>query len=98
MKDTGKLWKNLLYTLLGTTISILLTFGTTALIQQHRKAQERKLTALSVMGNIEKFASNLEDISQTMATRDTIAIYLLTLPVDSLDSPECEAIHNLLFS
>ena len=98
MNAPGKFWKNLLYIVLGTTISILLTFGTSALIQQHRRAQERKLTALMVMGNIEKFASNMEDLSRRMATRDTIVTYLLAMPVDSLDSPECEAIHNLLFS
>ena len=98
LESKGKFWKNLLYTVLGTTISILLTFGTSALVQQHRRAQERKLTAMMVMGTIEKFASNLENVSQKMAMCDTIATYLLAMPVDSLDSPECEALHNMLLA
>ena len=94
----AKPWKYILYTILGTTLSILLTFGTSQMVAQYRRAQERKLTALMVMGNIEKFASNIENVSQKMAMYDTIATYLLAMPVDSLDSPECEALHNLLLS
>ena len=88
VSSSGKFWKNLLYTVLGTTISIMLTFGTTAVIQQHRRAQERKLTALMVMGNIERFASNLENFSEKMSVRDTFATYLLSIPVDSLSLPK----------
>jgi hypothetical protein len=47
-------WKNLLRSVLGITISIFLTFGSNALIQWHRKAKDRKMTALMVIGNIEK--------------------------------------------
>lgn len=94
----ANLWKYLLFTFLGTTLSIILTFGTSQLLDMRRQAKERQLTAMMVMGSIEKFASNMENVSQKMAMCDTIATYLLALPVDSLDSPECEAIHNLLFS
>ena len=40
-------WTNLLNTILGTTISILLTFGTNALIQQHRKVKDYTLVSLT---------------------------------------------------
>jgi hypothetical protein len=90
----GNLWKTLLFTFLGTTMSILLTFGTSQLVAQHRRAQERHLTALMVMGNIEKFASTMENFSEKMAVRDTFAAYLLSIPMDSLDNPKSENLLN----
>lgn len=84
----SKPWKYLLYTILGTTLSILLTFGTSQIVAQHRKAQERKMTALMVMGTIEKFAQKMDDVANELANRDTLATYQLSIPIDSLDSPE----------
>ena len=81
----NKFWKNLLYIVLGTTISILLTFGTNALIQQHRKIKDRKLTALMVMSNIESFARTLETRSDRMAPNDSIAAWLLCTPYEDLE-------------
>lgn len=98
LEKKPNLWKYLLFTFLGTTLSIILTFGTSQLLDIRRQAKERHLTAMMVMGSIEKFASNMENVSQKMAMYDTIATYLLALPIDSLDSPECEAIHNLLLT
>ena len=83
--EKNKFWKNLLYTVLGTSISIILTFGTTALIQQHRKAKDRKMTAMMVMGNIESFAQQLDKNADYMKWNDTLATYLLAIPQDSLD-------------
>ena len=83
--ESNKFWKNLLYTVLGTSISIILTFGTTALIQQHRKAKDRKMTAMMVMGNIESFAQQLDKNADYMKWNDTLATYLLAIPQDSLD-------------
>ena len=83
--ESKKFWKNLLRTILGTTISIVLTFGTNAFIQQHRKAKDRKMTAMMVMGNIETFAANLENNANRMGWNDTLATYLLSIPMDSID-------------
>lgn len=90
----GKLWKTLLFTFLGTTFSILLTFGTSQLVAQHRKAQERKMTAMMVMGSVEKFAQKMDDVANELANRDTLATYQLSVPIDSLDSPEYEYLVN----
>lgn len=84
----GSFWKTLLYIVLGTTISILLTFGTSQIVAQHRKAQERKLTAMMVMGNAEKFAHKLDLISEHLRWRDSLATMLLQIPDDSVDAPE----------
>ena len=83
--ESKKFWKNLLRTVLGTSISIILTFGTTAIIQQHRKAKDRKMTAMMVMGNIESFAQQLDQNADYMKWNDTLATYLLAIPQDSLD-------------
>ena len=86
--SNGKsMWKNLLWTFLGTTISILLTFGTGQLVQMHRKAKDRKMTVMMVVGNVEKFAQNLDNLSKDLAWRDTLATFLLNIPIDSIDSP-----------
>ena len=95
MEDSNKktsLWKNLLYTFLGTTLSILLTFGTSQLLSLHQQKKERRLTAMMVMGNIEKFAQKMDNVAHGLAERDTLAAYLLRIPIDSLDNPEYEDI------
>ncbi len=81
----NKFWRNLLRTILGTTISIILTFGTNALIQQHHKIQDRKMTAMMVMSNIESFARTLETRSDRMAPTDSIAAWLLCTSYEDLE-------------
>ena len=78
-------WKGLLRTVLGITISIILTFGTNGLIQQRRKAKDRKMTAMMVMSNIESFARTLEKRSDRMARNDSIAAWLLCMSYEDLE-------------
>lgn len=93
-KGGKSFWRNLLRTILGTTISILLTFGTNALIQKNRKAQDRKMTAMMVMSNIESFARTLETRSERMAPSDSIAAWLLCMSYEDLELlPEKELDH-----
>ncbi len=84
----GNLWKTLLLTFLGTTMSILLTFGTSQLVAQHRQAQDRKMTVLMVMGSVEKFAQKLDQRARQMENYDAMATYLLNIPVDSFENTE----------
>ena len=79
----GSISRTLLLTVIGTTISIILTFGTSQLLQTHRKAKDRKMTAMMVMGNIESYASELDDISFQLGWRDTTT----TLPSRSSPTP-----------
>ena len=85
VKGGKNFWGNLFRTILGTTISILLTFGTNALIQQHRKVQDRKMTAMMVMSNIESFARTLEIRSDRMSATDSIAAWLLCMSYEDLE-------------
>ena len=41
----GSIWRTLLLTVLGTTVSIILTFGTSQLLQQHRNMQANSTTS-----------------------------------------------------
>ena len=85
-KENGKnFWKNLLRTVLGITISIILTFGTNALIHWHRKAKDRKMTAMMVVSNIESFARTLDKRSNNMARNDSIAVWLLSMSYEDLE-------------
>ena len=96
VKDGGKFWNNLLRTVLGTTISILLTFGTNALIQHHRKVQDRKMTAMMVMSNIESFARTLETRSERMAPTDSLAAWLLCMSYEDLGLLPEKELDNLI--
>ena len=80
------MWKELLLTFLATTISIVLTFGTAHLLDMRQRAKDRKMSALMVMGNVERFARVLDDLADDLTQRDTIATWLLGLPVDSLEN------------
>ena len=71
--DQNNFWKGMLRTVLSITISIILTFGTNALLTHHRQAKDRKMTAMMVMGNIETFANHLEQCANHMYWNDTLA-------------------------
>ena len=70
---------------LATTLSIILTFGTTGVVQHCQRIKDRKMSALMVMSNIEQFSRQLEERAKDMAQLDTIATWMLSLPKDSLD-------------
>ena len=77
--------KDLLVAFAATTLSIILTFGTTGVVNRIKQKQERKLTALMVLSSIEKFARDLEDyVEKDLASRDSIATWLLSLPVEKV--------------
>ena len=69
----------------ATTLSIILTFGTTDLVQHCQRIKDRKLSAMMVMGNIETFSRKVSEMADGMARRDSIATWMLSLPQDSLD-------------
>ena len=56
----GGFWKQLGMLVLGTTVSLVLTFGTAQIIEKKQRANDRRLTALMVMSNIESFAQQLD--------------------------------------
>ena len=78
-------WKQLGMLVLGTTVSLVLTFGTAQFIEKQQRAKDRRLTALMVMSNIETFAQQLDTAWVLAAHADTATAWLLNIPKDSLD-------------
>ena len=95
-ESSNNFWKNLLRTILGTTISIILTFGTNSLILWNRKANDRKMTAMMVLSNIESFARTLETRSNRMAKNDSIAAWLLCTSYKDLELLPEKELDNLI--
>lgn len=81
----GSLWRELLLTIIATTISIVLTFGTVAWLEHRQRINDRKMSALMVISNIDKFTNELNRQAVLMSHRDSIATWILSLPIDSLD-------------
>ena len=80
----GGFWKQLGMLVLGTTVSLVLTFGTAQLIEKGQRTKDRRLTALMVMSNIEVFAQQLDSIYAQMDEADTASSWLLDRPEEKL--------------
>lgn len=81
----GSFSRELLMSFIGTTLSIILTFGTSAYIESRQRASDRRLSALMVMGNIESYARKCEGLADRLALADTLSVWLLSLSPDSLE-------------
>ena len=57
-------WKGFLTSILGTTISIALTFGTTALLNSKKKADAQRLTAMMIIQDIDNGIETLSNIME----------------------------------
>ena len=57
-------WKGFLTSILGTTISIALTFGTTALVNSKKKADAQRLTAMMIIQDIDNSIETLRNIME----------------------------------
>ncbi len=92
----GSTWKELMLTIVGTTISIVLTFGTAGLLDRCQRVDDRKMSAMMVMSNIEQFSRNVDAMSQDIARCDSIGTWMLSLPQDSLDNIPPEEVTDLI--
>lgn len=78
-------WKDFVVAIIATTVSIILTFGTASLVERVNKKKDRKLTALMVMSNVEAFARDLEETEAELASIDSVATWLLRLPIEDVE-------------
>ena len=67
----GSTMREMALAIIATTISIILTFGTAALLERCQRVEDRKLSAMMVMSNIEQFSRQLDRLAQDMAYRDS---------------------------
>ena len=77
-------WKAFVVAILATTVSIVFTFGSAAIVNRSKQKKERRLTALMVMSNIESFARELEATAVDLAPIDSAATWLLQVPIDDV--------------
>lgn len=83
--------KSFLTSVLGTTISILLTFGTSALVESREKANTQRQTAMMVIHDIDKCIDQMEEMAKNEEERNNAVQYILahldqitSLPEDTL--------------
>ena len=82
---TGKGWLNeLLMTFLGTTISIVLTFGTAAWLDHRQQIKNRRQTAMMVIANIEDFVQNMRNVDAMLVEWDSTLTRITKLSRDSV--------------
>lgn len=84
MQSGKSMLRELLMTTLGTTISIVLTFGTSAWIDQQQKEKNRRQTAMMVLSNIEDFVRNMRYVDSTLVKNDSALTRIAALPRDSV--------------
>lgn len=89
---TSSHWgKDFLTSLLGTTLSIVLTFGTSALLEHKMKADIQRQTAMMVIHDIDASVEQVEDIANYEDEKNQAVQYVLAhldqidaLPADTL--------------
>ena len=89
-------WKQIGMIIIGTTISLVFTVWASTLLDKRQRAKDRRLSALMVMGNIDVFASSLDQIAQRQKHADTLCIWLLACPIDELEKMPKAKLSNLV--
>lgn len=92
----GSFWKQLGMIVLATTISLFFAIVTTHLLEKRHRAKDRRLSAMMVMSNIEKFSRNLEEIAVHIAPADSAVDWLLSKPVEELELLPEEVLDGLI--
>lgn len=70
--------KELLMTFLGTTISIVLTFGTSALLDNHQKAAQQRQTAIMSVYDIDEIIRLVKEDMEKEKALSEVTYYLFT--------------------
>jgi hypothetical protein len=92
----GSFLKQLGMIVLATSISLFFTIVSAYLLDRHHRAKDRRLSAMMVMSNIEKFSRNLEEIAVYIAPADSAATWLLSKPVEELELLPEEVLNGLI--
>ena len=89
-------WKDLGVAIIATTVSIVLTFGTAALVDAHKRKEARRMTALMVLSNIESFIRSMEDHCEELARKDTVSTWLLRLSTEQIQKMDQDTLMDYL--
>lgn len=88
-KNGSSVTKELLMSVIGTTISIVLTFGTAYLIDNHQRKAEGRDIAMMVIHDIDQYVEIFRDEAKEDTERHDLTMYVL----EHIDS-----IRHLLFT
>lgn len=72
--------KTTLSGLVGTSIGILLTFGTRAIVEEYKKEKTERLAAMMVINNINEFKEKLDKSLPELERLDTLVCYFYNHP------------------
>ena len=89
-------WKDLGVAIIATTVSIVLTFGTAALVDAHKRKEARRMTAMMVLSNIESFIRSMEDHCEELARKDTVSTWLLRLSTEQIQKMDQDTLMDYL--
>ena len=98
--NSKSMMRELLMTILGTTISIVLTFGTATWLDHQQQIKNRRQTAMMVIANIEDFAQNMHYVDSALVEWSTTLKRIAALPRDSvlcLSDDEANAFFTAIF-
>lgn len=84
-KNSDKLIQHLLMTVIGTTISIILTFGTSSIVDRVKKKAEGRQMAMTVIHDIDNTATAFRDMSKEEEDGFKQSQYILN-HLDEIDS------------
>lgn len=87
--------KEIVMIVIGTFISLVLTQLLANILINVQRAQNRRMSAMMVLSNVENFARMLDGHSEAMARNDTVAMWLLTQPLAYLDTMPAEELDKL---
>ena len=91
-KKNSSVTKELLMSVIGTTISIVLTFGTAYLIENHQRKAEGRDIAMMVVHDIDQYAEIFRDEAEEDTKKHDLTMYVLehidsieVIPRDTID-------------
>lgn len=95
VKKTTSMGKELLMSVVGTTISILLTFGTAYFIEQHQRKAEGRDVAMMVIHDIDLYAEHFRELAAEDQANHDMAMLVME-HLDDIESFPLDTIQQVL--
>jgi hypothetical protein len=94
-KNGNHVTREILLSVIGTTISILLTFGTADLIERNQRKTEGREVAMMVIHDIDLYAETFRNDAEESAKNHDLAMYVLE-HIDSIEKIPYDTIQAVI--